>query len=83
MNNGIYRVISEGTTLMGNPHLNESMFMIWLDYSRKMLDLVCPNSLVRYQYSTFVLQIINSQYTPYEKLSKCVEYLIKTAAIIG
>lgn len=82
MNNGIYRVINEGTSLMGNKYLNEAMFRTWLEYSLKMLDLVCGNSFVKYQYSSFTLQVMNSTNTPFEKLSKCVEYLIKLASMI-
>lgn len=82
MNNGIYRVIDEGTSLMANQYLNEAMFRTWLDYSLKMLDLVCGNTFVRYQYSSYALQVMNSTDTPFEKLSKCVEYLIKMAAMM-
>lgn len=82
MNNGIYKVIQEGTSLMGNRYLNEAMFRTWLDYSLKMLDLVCSNSFAKYQYSSYALQVMNSQNTPFEKLSKCVEYLIKMASMI-
>lgn len=77
MNDGIYRVINEGTSLMGNQYLNEAMFRAWLDYSIKMLNLVCSNTFVRYQYSSYALQRINSNDTPYGKLSKCVGWLIK------
>lgn len=82
MNNGIYRVIKEGTSLMGNPNLNEAMFLTWLDYSRKMLDLVCSNTFARYQYESFVYQMINSQLSPYEKLSKCIDCLIRMMPIM-
>lgn len=77
MNNGIYRVIYEGTTLMGNQYLNEAMFRTWLEYSLKMIDLVSSNSFAKYQYSSYALQVMNSADTPYGKLSKCVEWLIK------
>ena len=83
MNNGILRVIKEGTSLVGDRNLNDSMFLIWLDYSRKMLDLVCRDSFVKYQYSTFAFQVMNSQLPAYEKLSKCVEYLIKMAPMMS
>lgn len=82
MNNGIYRVINEGTSLMGNQYLNEAMFKAWLEYSLKMLDLVCSNSFVKYQYSSYALQVMNSTDTPYGKLSKCVEWLIKVVTMI-
>lgn len=48
MNNGIYRVIQEGTSLMGNQYLNEEMVRTWLEYSLKMLDLVCGNTFIKY-----------------------------------
>ncbi len=82
MNNGIYRVINEGTSLMGNPNLNEAMFRTWLEYSLKMLDLVCGNTFIKYQYSSFAFQVMNSPNTPFEKLSKCIEFLIKVASMI-
>ena len=82
MNNGIYRVINEGTSLMGNKYLNESMFRTWLEYSLKMLDLLCDSSFVKYRYSSFAFQVMNSPSTPFQKLSKCVEYLIKLASMI-
>ena len=82
MNNGIYRVIEEGTSLMGNQYLNEAMVRTWLEYSLKMLDLVCGNTFIKYQYSSFEFQVINSQITPIEKLRKCIEYLIKVASMI-
>ena len=82
MNNGIYRVINEGTSLMGNKYLNESMIRTWLEYSLKMLDLLCDSSFVKYRYSSFAFQVMNSTNTPFEKLSKCVEFLIKLASMI-
>ena len=82
MNNGIYRVIQEGTSLMGNQYLNEAMVRTWLEYSLKMLDLVCGNTFIKYQYSSFAFQVMNAPITPFEKLSKCVEYLIKLASMI-
>ena len=65
MNNGIYRVINEGTSLMGNKYLNEAMFRAWLEYSLKMLDLLCGSSFVKYQYSSFAFQVKNSTNTPF------------------
>ena len=82
MNNGIFRVIQEGTSLMGNKYLNEAMVRTWLEYSLKMLDLLCDSSFVKYRYSSFAFQVMNSPNTPFEKLSKCVEYLIKLASMI-
>ena len=72
MNNGIYRVINEGTSLMGNQYLNEAMFRTWLEYSLKMLDLVCGNTFIKYQYSSFAFQVMNSPNTPFEKLASMI-----------
>lgn len=38
MNKGIHTVINEENSLLTNRYFNDSMFLIWLDYSRKMLD---------------------------------------------
>ena len=74
MNNGIYRVIQEGTSLMGNQYLNEEMVRTWLEYSLKMLDLVCGNTFIKYQYSSFAFQVMNSPIansTSKCKITKC------------
>ena len=82
MNNGTFRVIQEGTSLMGNKYLNEAMVRTWLEYSLKMLDLGCGNTFIKDQYASFAFQVMNSPSTPFEKLSKCIEYLIKVASMI-
>lgn len=82
MNDGIYTVINEGIALMRNPNLDENLFLLWLDYSRKMLDLVCKNTFVKYQYASFLMTIINSQERPIEKLNKCIDCLMKMAPLI-
>lgn len=75
MNKGIYTVINEGNALLSNSYFNDSMFLIWLDYSRKMLDLVSQDPFVKYKYSSFVMQVVNSQDNPADKLKKCIDYL--------
>ena len=82
MNNGIYTVINEGIALMKNPYLDDKLFLVWLDYSRKMLDLVCHDSFVKYQYASFLMTIVNSQESPIGKLNKCVDCLLKLAPLI-
>lgn len=44
-----------------------------------LLLIITPLS---YQYSSFVLQVVNSTGTSYGKLSKCVEYLINVTKIV-
>lgn len=82
MNNGLYKVINEGRSLLNNPYFDNSMFLIWLDYSRKMLDLVCQDPVIRYKYSSFIIQVINSQENPSDKMKKCIDYLMAVAPLV-
>ncbi len=82
MNNGIYTVINEGIALMKNPYLDDKLFLVWLDYSRKMLDLVCQDPFVKYQYASFLMPIISSQEKTIDKLNKCIDCLMKLAPLI-
>ena len=54
MNNEMITVIQDGINLMKNPYFNDNMFLAWMDYSRKMLNLVSKNAMIKYQYSTFL-----------------------------
>lgn len=38
INKEMYGVINDGLELMKKPYFGDSMFLVWLDYSRKMLD---------------------------------------------
>lgn len=82
MNNEMIAVIQDGINLMKNPYFDENMFLAWMDYSRKMLNLVSKNAMVKYQYTTFLMSIINSQDTVNVKLQKCIDYLIKIVHLI-
>ena len=82
MNNEMITVIQDGINLMKNPYLDDNMFLAWLDYSRKMLNLVSKNAMIKYQYTTFLMSIINSQDTANVKLQKCRDYLINIAPLI-
>lgn len=82
MNKGIYTVINEGNSLLANRYFNDSMFLIWLDYSRKMLDLVCQDPIIKYKYSSFIMQVVDSQGNPSDKLKKCIYFLMTLAQLI-
>lgn len=82
MNNEMIAVIQDGINLMKNPYYDDNMFLAWMDYSRKMLNLVSKNAMVKYQYTTFLMSIINSQDAPNVKLQKCIDYLINIAPLI-
>lgn len=83
MNNEVITVIQDGIELMKNPYFGDNMFLAWMDYSRKMLDLVSKNAMIKYQYNTtFLMSIINSPDTANVKLQKCIDYLINIAPLI-
>lgn len=82
MNKEMYGVINDGIELMKNPYFGDSMFLVWLDYSRKMLDLVCQNTMIKYQYASFLMSIVNSQDSANVKLQKCIDYLINIVPLI-
>lgn len=82
MNNGIYTVINEGISLMKNPYLDDNMLTIWIDYSRRMLDLVCNDSFLKNHYSSFLISIMSTPDTAINKLNKCIDYLLKLAPMI-
>lgn len=82
MNKGIYTVINEGNSLLNNCYFNDSMFLIWHDYSRKMLDLVCQDSIIKYKYSSFIMQVVNSQGNVEDKLKKCIDFLMALAPFV-
>lgn len=75
-------MVSVNIKVMTMPNLNEAMFMARLDYSRKMLYLVSNNSFVKYQYSSFVYQMMKAYLSPYEKLSKCIDCLLRMLQIM-
>lgn len=56
--------------------------LVWLDYSRKMLDLVCQNTMLKYQYASFLMPIVNSHDKADVKLQKCIDYLITIVPLI-
>lgn len=82
MNKEMYGVINDGIDLLKNPYFDNSMFLVWLDYSRKMLDLVSKNTMIKYQYASFLMPIVGSQESPDEKLRKCIDYLINILPLI-
>lgn len=82
MNKEMYGVINDGFELLKNPYFDNNMFLAWMDYSRKMLGLVSQNTMVKYQYSSFLMTIVGSQESPDEKLRKCIDYLINILPLI-
>ena len=82
MNKEMYGVINDGFELLKNPYFDNNMFLVWLDYSRKMLDLVSQNIMVKYQYASFLMPIVRSQESPDVKLRKCIDYLINILPLI-
>lgn len=47
INKEMYGVINDGLELMKKPYFGDSMFLVWLDYSRKMLDCGYDKSVLK------------------------------------
>ena len=47
-----------------------------------MLDLVCQNTMLKYQYASFLMPIVNSHDKADVKLQKCIDYLITIVPLI-
>lgn len=78
----MYGVINDGFELLKNPYFDNNMFLVWLDYSSKMLALVSKNTIIKYQYASFLMSIIGSNEDAKVKLQKCIDYLINILPLI-
>lgn len=56
----MYGVINDGLELMKKTYFGDSMFLVWLDYSRKMLDCGYDKSVLK-------------KLTPNKKLNEKIE----------
>lgn len=76
MNNILEGAIREGISLLSNPSLSEQQFNIWLEYSKNLLNLATKNSTYVSNYYTVIIAANTGNLQPYQKLSKCLQYLI-------
>lgn len=76
-------LVSEGLKQMSNPALDDNMFMIWLDYSKQVLEISTKdyNAAILLNYLRLIMSI-DSQLTPTQKIGVCLDYLIGVLRII-
>ena len=71
-------VVDTGIQLMRqNP--SEQMFVAWLEYSRRVLELSSKDDIQNLQvqsYASLVYLLQSQQLPPFEKLSRCIDFLI-------
>lgn len=75
MNNILEGAINQGILLMKNSNLSEQQFNIWLEYSKNLLTLATKNHALISNYYTVIA--MTSHQPPYQKLSMCLQYLIR------
>lgn len=76
-------LIDEGLKQMGKPVLSEEMYQLWVDYSKKVLEISTRefNAEILLNYLRVVLSI-NPKLQPYQKIGICLDYLIGVLRII-
>lgn len=76
-------LVSEGLKQMSNPALDDNMFMIWLDYSKQVLEISTKdyNAAILLNYLRLIMSI-DSQLTPTQKIGVCLDYLIGVLRIL-
>lgn len=77
MNNILEGAINQGISLMRNSHLSEQQFKIWLEYSKNLLTLATKNYALISNYNTVIATANIGYQLPYQKLSMCLQYLIR------
>lgn len=77
MNNILEGAINHGISLMRNPHLSEQQFNIWLEYSKNLLTLATQNYALISNYNTVIATANIGHHLPSQKLSMCLQYLIR------
>lgn len=76
-------LVDEGLKQMGNSVLTEEKYQLWVDYSKKVLEISTRefNAEILLNYLRVVLSI-NPQLQPYQKIGICLDYLIGVLRII-
>lgn len=82
MNSALQNVINEGISLMGRHDLSAEMYKIWVDYSLNILNLISDNPMIKYEYTSILMNQTQSNNTLPIKLNKCIDYLINISPLI-
>jgi hypothetical protein len=78
----IQQVIDQWLKIMQNGQVTDAMYQVWVEYSKSILNMITQNPLI---YSKLFIRYIgsfNPDMRPYQRLSMCLQYLIKIQSII-
>lgn len=79
----LHELVSDGIQTMKDHGLSESAFQIWLRYSEKVLEITTkeynPSILLNY---IRVVSTIDPYLPPYQKIGKCLDYLIRVLQML-
>ena len=79
----IRELIDDGLVQMRNPELSNEFTLIWIDYSRQILEITTkdynPDIVLNY---IRVIMSIQPYMMPYQKIGICLDYLIGVLRII-
>lgn len=76
--NAIKAVIESGLGIAEGGNLTEDTFMIWLDYSRKILDIIYEKNFdVRIGYLQLLNEIALKNFTTQQKIIACLKFYQK------
>ena len=84
MNNNIpiQQVIDQGLTTTQHGKLTAAMYQVWVQYSKSILNMTTKNPSIYSNYLSVILAASNPNIQPYQRLSMCLQYLIKIQPII-
>lgn len=80
--NPIQQVIDQGLELMRKADITEDLYQAWIDYSRAMLNIATKNPAIYANYSTVILSATMPNIPIYQRLSMCIQYLIRILPIL-
>ena len=73
--------IRQGLNLMSQSNVTEDQFRVWLEYSKNLLGL-SNNPIFMTNYLNVVVAAYNPGFTPAQRLSMCLRYLIEIQSVI-
>ena len=84
MNNNIpiQQVIDQGLKIMQNGQVTDAMYQVWVEYSKSILNMTTKNPSIYSNYLSVILAASSPNIQPYQRLSMCLQYLIKIQPII-
>ena len=76
-------IIRQGLNLMRQPNTSEKQFRVWVENSKNLLGIISnKNPIILTNYLNVVVAATNPHFTPSQRLSMCLRYLIEIQPVI-